>query len=359
MKSATPTDEEHKKTATYSTNFPVVEKDGHTLVDPYHDKPEIAGKYLVRYYAVPETPSLDFYYNGVRDFEKRFLNFVDRGYNIAKVKKETLNRYIEKEQSVLDNPKISEGERELATRWICTAKTARMAKAAREHLHLRIEEGEKADPTKLKQLEQQINDDYLAVIMSPLRPLRKGGGIDIDDTTGEMMGEPYKMFTASLTNNADMVKQFFDARYVKTAQTMRSIDNACDAISGITARYKEYKKPVQEMAAAAKDKVQLQHSDPDYQAADRRFMIARNHLRNMIAQERLVLEKEADEGKSLTRKAPRINALDRLDEATSLMYDLTITHYPRDKSVKSLAIKVIANGFEPIKEKEQETIRGR
>jgi hypothetical protein len=358
------------------TKFPIVEVGGKDYVDPNFNNPTLCRKYLVRHYDVAETKSLNPYLSLVRDFELRFLHYVDRGYNIIGTKEDKLNTYIDKERAIVNSqdPQVSEGEKLLAARWLYTALIGRALKTARKHISERIENGDtNKNKAALEKLEvsifgnmhqeedpkKQVAGDYIEAL-GLTTPLRKRGYVDIDDTIGEMIGEPFKLFMASKQFNPEAsrednlpalnaLQEFYDARYTKIADAMKSIDDAALAVSGVTRRYKEFKVPMNILVRTTKEKIQLQHGDQDYEAADRHYMIARNQVQEMITARELGLSKEIGQDNAPTRRAPEFRALETLQAAKDLIYDIAVTHEKRDKSLALLENKALAAGFAPDK----------
>ncbi len=342
-----------KSARTDDTSFPVITgADGHKYVDPL----ESGGKYLVRKYDVPDVSDLPAMRNLIKDFEQRFLHFVDRGYNVTKTSPEKLDRYIEDERDLLqeianqrkssNNPAFEKDTEEQTKRWLGTALIGRSMRLMRHYLKQK-EVG--ADNAKLEDIFQRVKSDMQEFNQLDVSLRGKRGYLDDDTAIKEMIGEPQKLFIACVLGQDQPIKDFYDGRYLKIANAMRTIDEAQNAVAGVLTMDRKIQATFKGMAEAAKHKIQIQHGDKDYPELDKRYMALRDDAQALIGKQinelavafdkvgtRLKPAREA----AAKKVANEVHALTCMKHATDIIYDIAVTRNPRDIGVKQLNLEI-------------------
>lgn len=317
--------------------FPlIIGTDGRTYVDPLGDD-----KYLVRHYSPPSEKSLGTYLQLVRDFERRFLNYVDRGYSVLNKNDGDLDHDIMKwrTESQDANAPLGEDQRDYAARMLRVALLGRAMRGAKSHIKMRLQ-GHSVEEPALQTLATQVEADIVETLSLP--PLRmKRGYKDVDDIVGEMIGEPQKIFFASLSGITDNIREFYAARYRKVAAAMQSIDMIHDAIEPVGKRFAGIPALLTEMKDSARIKIQLQHYDPDFDLADKRYNISRNKLHDFVADRQEEITQTGGGWQAQTN----LRALALLKDATDLIYDITTTHSARHKGARLLEVAVEKAGL--------------
>jgi hypothetical protein len=148
--------------------------------------------------------------------------------------------------------------------------------------------------------------------------LHRSGEEGID----ELWGEPLKAFMFP-------VESFYESRYVKISQTMREIDEICDALretfAGMPA-FAGVDEPITEYCVAAKLKSEILRTDPDIFDVWTSFVVASEKLAAFeprLSAEPTFLERErADAGKRL------------LANANALVSDIARARVPMPKSAR-------------------------
>lgn len=347
-----------KAVRTDDTKYPVITgADGHKYVDPL----ESGGQYLVRKYDAADVSDLPAMRGLIKDFEQRFLHFVDRGYNVTKTSPDKLEAYIQHERSVLKdieaqrkgsgNADYQKETEELTKRWLGTALVGRSMRLMRHYLKQK-ELG--ADDAKLDDLQKRVSSDMGEFDRLGISLRGKRGYLDDDTAIKEMIGEPQKLFIASVLGNDQPIKDFYDGRYLKVASAMKSIDETQNSVAGILTTNRKIETTFKEMAKAAKNKIQIQHGDPDYPELDKRYMALRDDAQALIGERMNELAvafnkvgtsiKPAREA-AASKAAKEVQALTCLKQATDIIYDVAVTRNPRDMGVKQLNLEIAVAGL--------------
>lgn len=115
---------------------------------------------------------------------------------------------------------------------------------------------------------------YLMEALELGRMVRHRGG---DECIDEMWGEPFKAFSIP-------VKDFYESRYIKIAQTMRDIDRIAEALIGVLAScgmFPNVEPLIQEFARTAKIKCETLRTDPDIFEVWPAFVVAGERLQRI------------------------------------------------------------------------------
>jgi hypothetical protein len=222
--------------------------------------------YRIKRYAPPAPPNeLQGYLALLQDFEKRFFNNVDRGYEVMAKSGPELDGYIATQAELFAS--ATGAERNRAGRMLAIAELKRGLDNAQEHISLRLEKGAAADPKRLEELQEKIFAEFTSARDEKFPTLlRTRGGTDPDGVVQEMVGEPYKMFLATLDPTPHTTEFFFDDRYQKVAHAMKCIDSVPKIMEPFKALESYRREGIQEslekLATLAKERIQLQRSDP-------------------------------------------------------------------------------------------------
>lgn len=332
--------------------YKIVEISGRKYVEvPLRDKEkstdgqEVLKTYRVRHYEQPRPEKLDSYAHLMVDFEKRFFRNVDRGHEILGVA--NIDEYIKQKRAAYK--KAQEPEKELEGCMLHTALIRRAVDNALRHIRLRIGEStseETADPLKRKELEvlyTSINSDFLETLNLPKLRLNRGQP-DTDEVVREMVGEPFRVFTASISHSPEAIGEFYRTRYLKTAQAMECIDTVVNTMAQLDVektgyRHQHTQETLEKFAHAARERMQLQRSDPDFHAAD----VALRSIRNEIQDALYNAGKEAPPHLPRDRKNretgnPLAGAL--VKNAVNLIYDVAMTRDAQNHRAQELADSV-------------------
>lgn len=342
-----------KAKKTSDTIYPVIiGNDGNKYVDPLQSD----GKYLVRKYDVPELDDLEAFRSMLKDFEQRFLRNVSRGDFVAATSPEKLNHYIDKEREALkviqmanagpEKDEKLQAQEDVTKRWLATALLARAMRLSKYHIKLR--KAGTQDPAELDPIKESIIKDTLEVMSLDPDLRNKRGHADSDGIIAEMPGEPRNIFVASTADSKDLMKLFYDNRYLKVAESMRSIDKAVAAVARITARHPELRTSLREMGETAKHKIQILHNDSDYPAIDLAYIAARDKTHGLIgeAMKEAVSKSGQAVGHIGRMKAKKYESLASdmtlIKQAADLIYDSALTRNGRDNGVAELKLAVKA-----------------
>jgi hypothetical protein len=317
--------------------FPILEKEGVKYVEP------IPG-YLVKHYEPPRIHKLDDYARLIEDFEKRFFRNVDRGHEILAVR--DIDKYIDQKREAYNA--ATGPEKELEGGMLCSALIRRSVDHAIQHIRLRIRQGGKDDPSNalehrhLESLRKKIDEDYVETFGLPALRLSRGQP-DRDDVLGEMRGEPFGIFTATLTDTPDKIHSFYRNRYLKVAEAMQCIDTTVASMAQMNAGGTPYhalhvQDSLAALAQAAKDRMQLQRDDAGFHDADLRLRAARNALLDIEqGQEKPPAHLPRDHRAQAS--LPPL-ALMLTKNAVNLIYDIAVTHDAQRRRAEELAASV-------------------
>lgn len=327
--------------------MPIVEKEGKLYADPLHS----GGTYLVPQYELPSPGDLKGFLPLLKDFQQRFLHFVDRGYTLNKAHPKMIDSYIEREREALKGD-MPEDVRQLTMRWLKTALINRSMRNAVTHVEERMQEPEAIDQEKLNMLSRSIRQDTIEALQIPVGLRGKRGYVDDDGVLAEMLGEPQKLFLASLpTSPPDAMDAFNQTRCTKIAQAMECMDEVLHTVSAIVEKYPEFEQPMKKMVKHAKVKIGLQHGRPGYFEADKDYINARDHIHSLISgRQESILQREAALPAPLKRKGTgemrniisEMHGMAVIKDATDLVYDMAVTRDPRHKGLEWLKMQVKA-----------------
>jgi hypothetical protein len=316
---------------------PVEDKKKPRFIRPLENK-----DYQVRVYDPPPLEDLEAYKRLIVDFEKRFFRNADRGHEVLGVT--DINQYIEQKSTAYEH--ATGPEKDLEGGMLRIALIRRGVDHALQHIQMRIDAAASktpADGKKLDELYENIGKDFMAAYNLPALRLSRGQP-DVDDVLGEMQGEPLKLFSATLTGSADMIKEFYRSRYGKTAEAMECIDKITQSMRKLdTGRGGYHNQQVQgalvRLADAAKERMQLQRGDPDFHDADVALRSARNDMQDLLL----------NTGNGVPIHLPgdrkKQGAMDPLEttlarSALNLVYDVAMTHDAQNHRAKELAASV-------------------
>ncbi|MBY0408247.1 MAG: hypothetical protein K2Q01_11190 [Rickettsiales bacterium] len=315
--------------------YPIITKDGVDYVDPIG-----GGKYLVKVFEAPEYHNLSGMLKLLESFERRFLHTVEGGHVPMRYNSAELDTYIEEKRKAY--AAATGGEKELEGAALCIAILERGLRLAKKHITHRIKHNP-PDAAVLKALHERVDADLVSTSDYFKHVRRKRGHMDVDDVLGEMRGEPYFIYMATLTDKPDTLTFFLRNRLSKAASAMRCIDRMAEAVEPLVQQppLAEAGAPamLKELAEAAKLRVQLMREDPDFSAADRRLTVAHHALQALAppkpqaAPAHLPASHPAKQGVSPTTLA-------LVKEAADMMLDTAIIRVQRNVSAADLAARV-------------------
>lgn len=326
----------------------------------YVDPLDSDGRYSVKGYEVPvagEKAHLPTFDALLKEFNDRFLNYVDRGHTLRKINDADMDKLIERERAKYEDETLPQARRDLAGIWYKTALLNRSAANARKHIQLRMNINEaEPDPKVLDALQTKFLEDWFAAEAIPLELRTKGGVVERDTIFDEMLGEPRKIFQASLPESfPEAMEGFFNTRYGKVAKAKRVIEHTVKAILPLARDYHpDMELPLLQMAVNAMLKIELQRGvDKDYPEADQSHIAYRNVVRKIISDKQVTLQAAVSPhghvGRMNSVQTARISALNFIEKGCDIIRDMAITRDDMPKALQWLQTSIRAAGLGRLK----------
>lgn len=313
----------------------VVKKGGVEYVSPLQDE-----RYLVKLFPLPAHDDWEGCIRLMESFERRFQYTADGGRQV--MRREDLDLFIERKRIAYGEKSGVDKEMEGAA--LSMALLERGVRRAKEHMEQRMR-GVSAGAATLVALRSGSEDDLLDAMNTFAFVRRKRGQKDIDDVLNEMKGEPYNIFIGTLHGSSAGLEFFRRNRMLKAAQSMKCVDEVVQGVNGLAGSHKKLEEGgvtamLHELGEAAKARLQLQRSDPEFAAVERRLLIARNALLEFTPPKEAGPKSAHLPADMVAKQAVSLTTMALLQEAADLIYDIAIVRVPRYGSSANLAARV-------------------
>lgn len=307
--------------------------DGVEYCNPLGDE-----RYLVRFYDLPPKEDLSAHLKLLESFERRFFYTADHGTEALRHRGD-IDHYVEVCRHALE--KADETHIGQASARLSIALLERGINKAREHITLRINGAPDSHPA-LEKLHKEIGADLIEAGEYFHHVRRKRGHPDIDDVLNEMKGEPYNIFAGTLPDS-EYIHLFHRNRLRKAACAMKCMDDVLAIILPVAKSHPQFisagiPELLNDLNKYAKERVQIERSDPAYKPVDDKLTDIRNKLLSFeMPQEKLPAHLPANHSAA---KFPATMSIGLIQEAVDLMYDMAIIRGERKTSARLLKEKV-------------------